>query len=81
MDGREDRAWLLRNRFNPFPISGTLALAGQTVTFTLDGEAADASLGWLEAELGEDDLKAKVEAGEEVVAFSVALGECGRPGA
>jgi hypothetical protein len=76
VDGREDRAWLLRNRFNPFPISGLLSLADQVITFRLDDEAADATLGWLEAELGVDDLKARIEAGEEVIAFSLPLAEC-----
>ena len=75
MDGREDRAWLLRNRFNPFPISGVLSLAGETITFRLDDEAADATLGWLETELEIDDIKSRIEAGEEVVAFSLPLSE------
>ena len=44
MDGREDRAWLLRNRVNPFPISGVLSLADQVITFGLDGVAADADI-------------------------------------
>lgn len=76
MDGREDRAWLLRNRFNPFPISGVLSLAGDTIAFRLDEEAADATLGWLEDELGIDDIKARIEAGGEVVAFSLPLTDC-----
>lgn len=75
MDGREDRAWLLRNRFNPFPISGVLSLADDVITFRLDDEAADATLGWLEAELGEDDLKDRIEAGEKIVAFSLSLAD------
>ena len=76
MDGREDRAWLLRNRFSPFPISGTLTLAGDVITFRLDEEAADASLGWLEEELGIDDIEERIGSGEEVVAFSLPLAEC-----
>jgi hypothetical protein len=73
---REDRAWLLRNRFNPFPISGVLELADGVITFRLDGDAAEATLGWLEDELGTDDIAERLEAGEEVVAFSLPLSEC-----
>ena len=76
MDAREDRAWLLRNRFNPFPISGWLSLAAGVIAFRLDQEAADATLGWLEAELGIDDIKSRIEAGEEILAFSLDLREC-----
>jgi hypothetical protein len=73
---REDKAWLLRNRFNPFPISGLLSLADEVIAFRLDEEAADATLGWLEAELGIEDIAARIAAGEEVVAFSFPLNEC-----
>ena len=73
---REDKAWLLRNRFNPFPISGYLALSEGVISFRLDEEAAEATLGWLEEELEVGDLKARIEEGEEVVAFSLTLEEC-----
>lgn len=76
MNGREDRAWLLRNRFNPFPISGLLSLTDLVITFRRDDAAADATLGWLEDELGVDDLKERIESREEVIAFSLPLAEC-----
>ena len=76
MAEREDKAWLLRNRFNPFPISGLLSLADEVITFRLDEEAADATLGWLEAELGIEDIAAQIAAGDDVVAFSLALADC-----
>lgn len=74
-DIREAQAWLLQNRVNPFPISGALALEAGRLSFTLDAMAADASLGWLEEELGRDDLKARLEAGETIRAFDHPLGE------
>ena len=76
MDAREDKAWLLRNRFNPFPISGSLSLSEDVISFRLDEDAAEANLGWLEEETGLDDMKGRIKAGEEVVAFSIPLGEC-----
>lgn len=76
MEGREDNAWLLRNRFNPFPISGTLSLADGVLSFTLDEDAANATLGWLEEELGTEGIEEKIGAGEEVVAFALPLSEC-----
>lgn len=66
---------MLQSRINPFPISGALELVGGRLSFTLNAMAAEASLGWLEEQLGVDDLKAKIEAGELVVAFDHALGE------
>jgi hypothetical protein len=76
VDAREDKAWLLRNRFNPFPISGSLSLSDDVISFRLDEDAAEATLGWLEDETGVDDMKERIEKGEEVVAFSIPLGEC-----
>ena len=76
MAAREDQAWLLRNRFNPFPVSGVLALNDRVISFRLDDEAAEATLGWLEEELEIDDIKARIEGGDEVVAFSIPLEEC-----
>ena len=75
MDVREDRAWLLRNRFSPFPIAGRISLTDGVITFTLDAEAADASLGWLESALETDGLEERIRSGEEVVVFSAPLGE------
>jgi hypothetical protein len=73
---RKDKAWLLRNRFNPFPISGSLSLLDGVISFTLDGDAAEATLGWLEEETGIEDITERIEAGESVVAFSIAIDEC-----
>jgi hypothetical protein len=73
---REDQAWMLQSRINPFPISGALELRDGRISFTLNAMAAEASLGWLEEELGVQDLKAKIEAGETVVAFDCPLSEC-----
>jgi hypothetical protein len=70
---REDQAWLLESRINPFPISGVLELRDGRLSFTLNPMAAEASLGWLEEELGAPDLKSKIEAGEKVVAFDYPL--------
>ena len=57
MDVREDKAWLMRNRFNPFPVSGILSLSDAGITFVLDTDAAEASLGWLEDALEIEDLQ------------------------
>ena len=46
------------------------------ISFTLDEEAAEATLGWLEEETGIEDIKEKIEAGEDVVAFSIPIEEC-----
>lgn len=75
MEAREDKAWLLRNRFNPFPISGSLSLAGGVISFTLDADAAEATLGWLEDELETEGLAERIEAGEGIIAFSLSLDE------
>jgi len=75
VDIREDRAWMLQSRVNPFPISGSLALEGGRISFTLDAAAAEASLVWLEEQFGIDGLKSRIEAGETVVAFDHPLDE------
>jgi len=75
VEARQDIAWLLRNRFNPFPISGTLSLAGGVVSFTLDAEAAEATLGWLEDELETEELADRIDRGDKVMAFSLPLDE------
>jgi hypothetical protein len=72
---REEQAWMLQSRINPFPIPGALELGDGRISFTLTAMAAEASLGWLEKELGEPDLKSKIEAGESVVAFDAPLSE------
>jgi hypothetical protein len=76
VDIREDRAWLLQSRINPFPVSGALSLSDGRIAFTLDEEAGEAALGWLEKELGLDDIASRVQAGEPVVAFDYALADC-----
>lgn len=76
MDIREDKAWLLQSRINPFPISGALALVNGRISFVLDASAADAVLGWLEKQLETEDLKKQIEAGERIVAFEHSLDEC-----
>jgi hypothetical protein len=75
VDLREDQAWLLQSRVNPFPIAGALALEAGRLSFTLTPLAAVASLGWLEKELGADGLKSRIEAGEQVKAFDHPLAE------
>ena len=76
MDLREDKAWLLQSRINPFPISGSLTLGDGRISFVLDEDAGDASLGWLEKELDSDDIAARLRAGEQVVAFDYSLEDC-----
>jgi hypothetical protein len=73
---REERAWLLRSRFSPFPIPGSLELTDGRLSFTLDGGAAEARLGWLEEELGIDGLPSRLEQGRSLVAFDHALADC-----
>jgi hypothetical protein len=76
VDLREDQAWLLQSRFNPLPVSGSLALGDGRISFTLDEDAPDAALGWLEKELGLDDIASLIRSGETVVAFDYALEAC-----
>jgi hypothetical protein len=76
VDIREDKAWLLQSRFNPFPVSGALALGEGRISFTLDEDAGDASLGWLEKQLELDDIASRIRSGESVVAFNYALDDC-----
>jgi len=64
-------AWLLQNQLNPFPIAGDLVLQDGRLSFTLTDLAAEASLGWLEKHLDMDDVKARIRAGQSVVAFDV----------
>jgi len=76
VDLREDKAWLLQSRINPFPISGSLTLGHGRISFVLDRDAGDAALGWLEKELEADDLAARIATDEQVVAFDYSLEEC-----
>ena len=76
MEVREDKAWLLRNRFDPFPVSGVLTLSETGISFVLDPDSADASLGWLEDALGAPDLEQRLRSGEGVTAFETTLTDC-----
>jgi hypothetical protein len=76
VDIREDKAWLLQSRINPFPVSGALSLSAGRIAFTLDDDADEAVLGWLEKELELPDIAAKIRAGETVTAFDYALEDC-----
>ena len=76
MDIREDKAWLLQSRINPFPVSGALVLEGGRISFALDDDAGEAALGWLEKELELEDIAGRLQAGETVVAFDYSLDDC-----
>jgi len=76
VDIREDKAWLLQSRINPFPVSGALSLGDGRISFTLDEEAGDASVGWLEKELDLENIVSRIRSGETVVAFDYALADC-----
>ena len=76
MDIREDKAWLLQSRINPFPVSGALALEGGRISFILDEDAGEASLGWLEQELEVEGIADSLRSGETVVAFDYSLDDC-----
>ena len=76
VDIREDKAWLLQSRFNPFPVSGSLALGDGRISFTLDEDAGDATVDWLEKELGVEDIPSLIGSGETVVAFDYSLDDC-----
>jgi hypothetical protein len=76
VDIREDKAWLLQSRINPFPVSGALSLGDGRISFALDDDAGEASVGWLEKELGMEDIAGRVRSGETVVAFDYALDDC-----
>ena len=76
MELREDQAWLLRSRVNLMPVAGALSLENDRLSFTLDAEAGEASLGWLEEELGIDGIADRLAAGETIVAFDHPLDDC-----
>ena len=76
MDLREDQAWLLRSRVSPLPVAGMLTLDAGRLRFTLDPEAGESALGWLEEALGRTGIGASLGAGEAVVAFDHALADC-----
>ena len=67
---------MLQSRINPLAISGALELRDGRISFTLDAEAAHASLDWLEETLGVHDLSDRLAAGDEIVAFDYGLDEC-----
>lgn len=73
----DDRAWLLRSRFNPHPIAGSLVIAAGEISFRVDDGEIDAeSIAWLEARVKSDGVAARLASGESVLAFSNAIGEC-----
>jgi hypothetical protein len=76
VDIREDKAWLLQSRINPFAVSGALSLGDGRIAFTLDEDAGEGSIDWLEKELGLEDIASRLRAGETVVAFDYALDDC-----
>ena len=76
MDIREDQAWLLQSRINPFPVAGSLSMENNRISFQLNSMAEEASLAWLEEELGIDSLKSTLQSGEQVVAFDYPLDGC-----
>jgi hypothetical protein len=68
---REERAYLLKSRMNPFPVRGELELTSTKLRFTLGTMAGEAVVGWLEEELSDPDLKQRLRAGEAIVAFEL----------
>ena len=76
MDIREDQAWLLQSRISPFPVAGSLTMENNRISFQLNSMAEEASLGWLEEELGIESLKSTLQSGEQVVAFDYPLDGC-----
>ncbi|MCU1361518.1 MAG: hypothetical protein JWN99_2807 [Ilumatobacteraceae bacterium] len=65
-----EETWALQNKLNPFPVAGTLAWDGDTISFTLGAMAGEASLGWVEKRLGSHGLADRLKGGEKVQAFS-----------
>ena len=76
MEIREDQAWLLQSRINPFPVAGSLVMENNRISFRLNSMAEEASLGWLQEELGIEDIKATMQDGEAVIAFDYPLDGC-----
>jgi hypothetical protein len=60
----KSKVHLLQNRANAFHTVGELELTDTTLRCVLKQHS-----GWVEKELGIDDLKSRIKAGEEVVAF------------
>jgi hypothetical protein len=73
---REDQAWLLQSRINPLPVAGSLVMENNRISFRLNSMAEEASLGWLQDELGIADIKATLQGGEQVIAFDYPLDGC-----
>lgn len=76
MEIREDKAWLLRSRFNPLPIPGALSLSESQISFTLDEAPSGDSLEWLSQRLPPERLEAPAEPGGKMVAFEYPLSAC-----
>ena len=74
-DELTESAWLMQSKVNPFPIAGDLALRDGRLTFDLGALAGEASLGWLEKELGSEGLKERLKAGETVRTFDFGVDE------
>jgi hypothetical protein len=64
-------AYLLHTRVSPLPVSGRLELTDATLRFVLDQDSAKlTTVGWLEKELGIDNLRERLTQGE-VPAFEL----------
>ena len=64
-----EQAWALQNKLNPFPVAGTLAWDGSTISYTLGALAGEANLGWVETRLGIAGLGDRLKGGEQVDVF------------
>jgi len=71
-----EQAWMLQSKVNPFPVAGELAWRDGRLTFTLGALAGEAALGWVEKELGQENLQERLRGGETVRVFDFSLDEC-----
>lgn len=69
-----EQVWILRNRVNPFPVSADMTWDGHTFSLTLNAMAAEAFNGWVEEELGQSDMKARLQNGEKIPVSAVQKG-------
>lgn len=69
-----EEAWALQNKINPFPVAGTLAWDGETISFTLGALAGEAFLGWVEQRSGENNLAERLKQGERITLFAWPVG-------
>ena len=76
MDIREDKAWLLQSRFNPFPVSGALAWATEGSRSRWMRMPARARSAGSRRSSRLEDIASRIRAGETVVAFDYALDDC-----